>query len=39
MGTYRLRPAEPLGLGEFGFIRLRTGDDITRGLTVHEFGG
>ena len=37
-GTYRLRPAEPLGLGEFGFIRLETGEDITRGLTVHDFG-
>lgn len=37
-GRYRLRPAEPLGLGEFGFIRLETGEDITRGLTVHDFG-
>ena len=37
-GTYRLRPSEPLGLGEFGFIRLETGEDITRGLTVHDFG-
>ena len=37
-GMYRLRPAEPLGLGEFGFIRLETGEDITRGLTVHDFG-
>ena len=36
--THRLRPAEPLGLGEFGFIRLETGDEITRGLTVHDFG-
>ena len=37
-GMYRLRPAEPLGLGEFGFIRLETGEDIGRGLTVHDFG-
>ena len=37
-GTYRVRPAEPLGLGEFGLIRLETGEDITRGLTVHDFG-
>ena len=37
-GMYRLRPADPLGLGEFGFIRLETGEDITRGLTVHDFG-
>lgn len=37
-GMYRIRPAEPLGLGEFGFISLETGEDITRGLTVHDFG-
>lgn len=37
-GMYRLRPAERLGLGEFGIIRLKTGDDISRGLIVHDFG-
>lgn len=37
-GTYRLRPAEPLGPGEFGFIHLETGQAIIRGLTVHDFG-
>ena len=37
-GKYRLRPVEPLGLGEFGFFRLETGADITRGLTVYDFG-
>ncbi len=36
--TYRLRPSEPLGLGEFGFIRLDTGVTIVPGLTVHDFG-
>ena len=37
-GKYRLRPVEPLGLGEFGFFRLETGADIARGLTVYDFG-
>jgi hypothetical protein len=37
-GAYRLRPTEPLGLGEFGFFRLETGADIARGLTVYDFG-
>ena len=37
-GAYRLRPTEPLGLGEFGFFRLETGADIAPGLTVYDFG-
>ena len=37
-GKYRLRPVEPLGLGEFGFFRLETSADIARGLTVYDFG-
>ena len=37
-GTYRFRPTEPLGLGEFGFFRLETGADIAPGLTVYDFG-
>ena len=37
-GTYHLRPVEPLGLGEFALFRLPTGAEITRGLTVYEFG-
>ena len=37
-GAYRLRPTEPLGLGEFGFFRLETGADIAPGLAVYDFG-
>ena len=37
-GAYRLRPTEPLGLGEFGFFRLEAGADIGPGLPVYDFG-
>ena len=37
-GTYRLRPAEPLGLGEFGFFRLDTGAVVGPGSTAYDFG-
>ena len=36
--TYRVTPAEPLGLGEFCFFILEAGADVQAGMTIFEFG-
>ena len=36
--TYRVTPAEPLGLGEFCFFVLEGGADLHPGLTIFDFG-